>query len=579
MQSQAANGLECYSCVDEEGAGAGCANQTISKVQCTGIHSMCLEGIGNSRKAGKDVSLVTFKGCASPAMCQSSLLALVQELDNTDIICCQGNLCNDRIVDGVITQPRVPADSPEYFEEVGCAALSPTPSGPRPNLDCFYSNEVEDGNMVAHSPTGEVPSPKNHTDEETVYIADEKEASENFVNESNARPSSHHDHTIAGGNPYEENLLGDSSESNGTTPTGVSNSEHGSSGSSSAIMNLDTSNSSARPTSSGHHSGVAVLIPFIIPKRNTTTTATTSSALETSVSKEVLAASGNENDVESEECEAEEEDIATGKHFVAASANDHEDSPSTHLASSFHESGTPQNTSSSAEDTPNASVFVREGNSDESESYSSSTENTHNVSVLTAEEHGSPHFPVTDTSGSTSREGDHGATGGESAVVDNSIPVSAPTSNGATSDGIASYILPIPPITSQDNSFFLTEGTGKADASAAANTNVTNSINSPGMGLVAGAGTSRPKTKIPCKRPGSQNPPGVNRVSSSGTGSPGTEEDTVRNASTSFYSNAKSPERNAAGKVNPASGAVGLTSNVGLFSLTLLLAALTCLVC
>ncbi|KAK9394457.1 hypothetical protein NXF25_014985 [Crotalus adamanteus] len=578
LESQPKNGLECYSCVDGQDSNAGCSKKTVSKVKCTGVRNMCLEGIGKNRKAGKEVSLVTFKGCASPAMCQSSLLELVQELEDADIICCQGNLCNNRIVDGVVTEPKVPADSPENMEDVECPVFNFTPAELIPKSDCFYSDEMEDGNVVVNPPTSEVPSPRNHTDKETIYMADEKKVSENFVNESNARPSSPHDHTLVGGKTFEESLSGNSSESSESSSSiGGSQPEHGSSGSSSATTNLETRNS----TSYDSHGSVALLIPFIVPNRDRTTSPPTSSPITTSPSKEVLTAYSNDKDVANDKCETEGECLATGGHFIATKEKDRESSPSRHPPSSPYGSGNPVNISSSAEDTPSAGNILREGSNQESGSYSSSTENTHNVSVLAVEEHGLPHSPATNASESTNIERGHGSTGGESFIVDNSIPVSTPASRNATSDGLASHVLPILPI---DNSSFIVEDKTKANASSAANTslfanntniqtylntNMSKSTTNLGMDLVAALSTSHPKTKTPCKHPECQNPPKVNLMASSGA-----EEKATRNASSSLLTDPKRPERNTGGKERPGSGALSLTFHFGFFSLILVLAAL-----
>ncbi|KAG8143443.1 hypothetical protein E2320_000657 [Naja naja] len=553
LESQAPNGLECYSCVDEQGSSGRCSKKAISKVKCTGI-------------PGEEVSLVTFKGCASPAMCQSSLLELVQELEDADILCCQGNLCNNRIVDGVITEARVPADSPGNTEDVGCVSFDPKPSEPIPKSDCFYSDEMEDGNMVVvDSSHGEGPSPRNHTDKETVYVVDEKKASENSVNESNARPSSHHDHTFVGGKPYEETFSGNSSESRETSSsTGDSHTGHGSSGSSLATTNLETSNS----TSSGYPGGVALLIPFIVPKRNKTASPTIPAPIKISTSKEVWIASSNDKDIAHDKCETEEKCPSSGGHFIVTNEEDHEGSSSRHPASSSHGNRTPVNTSSSAEDAPNAGNFLREGSNQESEAYSSSTENIHNASVLAVEEHGAPRSPATNTSESTNMEHGHGTPGGDNFIVDNSFPVS----HNATSDGLASNVLPRLPIASIDNSSFIVEGKYGANASAAANTNMSDSIHNPGMGLVVAPGTSRPKTKTPCNQTGCENAPKVNLMTSFGAEE---EEEATRNASTLFFIDPKSPERNTAVKEQPNSGALGLATNLGLFTLALLLAALT----
>lgn len=511
---------------------------------------------------------MTFKGCASPAMCRSSLLELVQELEEADTICCQGNLCNNRIVDGVITESLVPADSSESIEDVGCVTFDPKPTEPIAKSDCSDSDEMDDSNMmVVDSPHGEVPSPGNHTDKEIIYVVDEEKAGENLVNESNARPSSHHDHTFVGGKPYEENLSGNSSESRETfSSTGDSHPERGSSGSSSAITNLGTINA----TSSGNPGGVALLIPFIVAKRNRTTT--TSSPIKTSTSKEVLSESSNDKDVASDTCETGETCLPAGGHFIATNEKDRGGSPSSHPASSSHGSGASVNTSSSAEDSPNAGNFLREGSNGELETYSSSAENIRNVSVLAVEEHGPPHSPATNTSESTNMEHGHDTLGGENFIVDNSIPVSTPTSRNVTSDGLASNVLLRLPIASIDNSSFRVEGKTEANASSAAYPNVSNSIHNPGMGLFVALSTARPKTKTPCSKPDCENPSEVNLMSSSRAEE---EEEATRNTSTPLFSDPESPERNTADKEKPNSGALGLIANLGLFPLAFLLAALT----
>ncbi|XP_039368939.1 uncharacterized protein LOC120390376 [Mauremys reevesii] len=133
LEAEPHNGLQCYSCVDEDGV--GCTSNSSATVPCMGHHNMCLEGIGRTRTGGADSVLVTFKGCATPAMCQSSLLALVQELDDAQVYCCTGSLCNTRIMDGHVAEGRPSHPSP----------AGPSPSrAPTPKPDCILEEDEED---------------------------------------------------------------------------------------------------------------------------------------------------------------------------------------------------------------------------------------------------------------------------------------------------------------------------------------------------------------------------------------------------------------------------------------------------
>ncbi|XP_061453138.1 uncharacterized protein LOC133370602 [Rhineura floridana] len=538
IQSQATNGLECYSCVDDDGSpGAGCFNKTISTVQCTGIHNMCLEGIGNSRKAGKDFGKITFKGCASPAMCQSSLLALVQELDNAEVRCCQGNFCNNRIVDGVMMEPGIPADSANTTEAVEC--VPPTPAGLTP--DCIDTNGEENNTMVvAPIPAGVAPSAGGPIDREAVYTIIEKEGSESTVNESNAVSGlPHRDHSVtAGEHTVNENIVDGYTEGHTVSPAGATDSEHMVMGGPSGATNVNKSEPGASTTSSGNHGNVVVLVPIIVPKKNvTSSSSSSSSSSETSTSNNIVAASNNSDESEYEECEAEEEGVSTGDHFMAANEGNREGSASTDI---FHENDTPGSTVVPSRDISNVAVLLPGGN------YASPTESSHNTGVFAMEGHGSTDSPAAGAAGSTNVGHGHTAYGTDS----ESFAVDGTTAR---------------------------PGHSVTGAPAVANANTMATTSSPaGTVLVSGAaaGTSRPKNKIPCKRPGSQSRPGVILASSPGAGGRVAEEGVRRNATTSLFSDAKNPARNAGGKVHLDSGAFGLVSSVGLFSLTLLLAAL-----
>ncbi|XP_043358220.1 uncharacterized protein LOC119848076 [Dermochelys coriacea] len=159
VEGESHNGLQCYSCVDEDGV--SCTSNSSSTVPCMGHHNMCLEGIGHSRTGGADSGLVTFKGCATPAMCQSSLLALVQELDDAEVYCCTRSLCNTRIMDGRVAEGRPSPPTPTG--PVTYLPPSPTLSS-TPEPDCILEEgEEEDVVPVAG---GHPPLARSHGDQE-----------------------------------------------------------------------------------------------------------------------------------------------------------------------------------------------------------------------------------------------------------------------------------------------------------------------------------------------------------------------------------------------------------------------------
>ncbi|XP_008111996.2 uncharacterized protein LOC103279306 [Anolis carolinensis] len=571
--SEAPNGLECYSCVDDDGSGPGCTTQAMSKVQCTGIHNMCLEGVGNSRKAGKDLGLVTFKGCASPAMCQSSLLGLVQELDNTDILCCQGSLCNNRIVNGIVTEARIPADSMDIAEAPECIKPSQAPSGVTAVPDCAYTEEKENDGVVSVHPSAGI-----HIEEETNV--NERENNGKLVTENNTMSHfpHHDDHSITHKDTITENISEGSSQGNAASPSGAPGSDLITGDGSSAATILDKSNPGASTTSSGNHGNVVVLIPVVVSRRNNTT----SSSTETTTDNRILARSNTNDEIDYEECEEEVEGMTTGEHFMAAKESNHDGSTST-----------PRSTIVPVEAHSDAGIFVEGMNRDESAYLPSSNQGGHGAGIFTRE--GSTHASATDPAGSSnvvhghnvhahgrddgrftvdettanhapgpgdSTVDNHGATSGE-----NFFGGSPPLQPGRVSD----TIIPIPFVVSKDNDSFITEGNNVA------NTNSPVATSGPDRDILvsgAGAGTARPKNKIPCKRPGSQRRQGAKLVSSDATNKRVSEEVFTRDGVTSLFSDTKNPSHSGGGKVNPNSGSLGLLNNLNLFLLSLLMVAL-----
>lgn len=282
------------------------------------------------------MGLITFKGCASPAMCQSSLLALVQELDNTDVMCCQGNLCNSRIVDGVVTEAKVLADSPNSSEKVLCATPTPTPSGLSPDPDCIMEEE-DDSTAVFYPASGVAPSPGSHADNETSSVGRSEENADRFTN---VHPTEKEDiETLVNevstvSPPHEntanENLLSGASESSTVSST---DSDRATADSFSAT-NLGGNYASNSTDSSENHGNVVVLVPIVVSKKNATTTTTSSSSETTTTDKEVLATS-DDAESDTEECEAEDEGLSTGELLATAEASNTEKPP----VVSVHEGG------------------------------------------------------------------------------------------------------------------------------------------------------------------------------------------------------------------------------------------------
>ncbi|KAJ7304099.1 hypothetical protein JRQ81_011623 [Phrynocephalus forsythii] len=520
--SQAPNGLECYSCVEDDGSMSGCSSQAMSKVQCMGIHTMCLEGIGKSRTGGKDLGLVTFKGCASPAMCQSTLLSLVQELDNTELLCCQGNLCNNRIIDGVVKEARVPYDSADVMEVPEC--VKPTPAQPsvasRP--ECIDTEEKEEDKMLVAPPAGVTASPGAHVHTDTTHTTHDMEATENSVTEGAATTTSPHHEVHSGERIINENVSGGSSEGNAVSPTGSTGAENLEAGGSSATTNLEKSGT----TSSGNHGNIVVLVPVIVSKRNkTAVTTTTTTSSETGANHKVLEASNhkvleasnnkiseassNTNAFEEEECEAEEEDDATRGQFLAVGERNLEGGAG-----------------AAAEGHSNANAFLIGRSQGES---ASATERDHRTGVFSAGPHRPSHSPAMAS---------HPQIPGEESFV--ADPSASQPGHG-------------PRELSVDAVSFAPEG----------------STSPSGAGVISEVGTARLKNKVLCKRPGSQRRPGGKLGSSSGAEKQVQEKGTPRDATNTLFSETKNP-----GKVNLGSGAFGLSGNFHLFSLCLVLVAL-----
>ncbi|XP_040276199.1 hornerin-like isoform X1 [Bufo bufo] len=90
------NGIQCYSCNTLDGA--ECSPGKLDKAQCYGALTSCLHIEGTVTKDGRHIPTM-IKGCATPSMCDSSVLPLLQKLEATTVNCCNGSLCNNQSSD------------------------------------------------------------------------------------------------------------------------------------------------------------------------------------------------------------------------------------------------------------------------------------------------------------------------------------------------------------------------------------------------------------------------------------------------------------------------------------------------
>ncbi|XP_068098093.1 serine-rich adhesin for platelets-like [Hyperolius riggenbachi] len=90
------NGIQCYTCNTIEGE--TCSPKTAEKLHCYGALTTCLEVAGVVVTDGK-LQPAVMKGCATPAMCNTSFLQLLQKIGSAKVQCCNGDLCNSRFTE------------------------------------------------------------------------------------------------------------------------------------------------------------------------------------------------------------------------------------------------------------------------------------------------------------------------------------------------------------------------------------------------------------------------------------------------------------------------------------------------
>ncbi|XP_044138590.1 hornerin-like isoform X2 [Bufo gargarizans] len=96
QEDKTPNGIQCYSCNTLDGA--GCSPGELDKAQCYGALTSCLHIEGTVTKDGHQIPTM-IKGCATPSMCDSSVLPLLQKLEAATVKCCNGSLCNNQSSD------------------------------------------------------------------------------------------------------------------------------------------------------------------------------------------------------------------------------------------------------------------------------------------------------------------------------------------------------------------------------------------------------------------------------------------------------------------------------------------------
>ncbi|KAM5132202.1 uncharacterized protein ACMZJ9_018986 [Mantella aurantiaca] len=88
------NGLECVNC--DTRIGENCDPLNYTTIKCYGSQTACYEHVGIQMLDGKPTPLV-LKGCATPNMCDNSVLPLLQNLRGSRVHCCNGSRCNDKL--------------------------------------------------------------------------------------------------------------------------------------------------------------------------------------------------------------------------------------------------------------------------------------------------------------------------------------------------------------------------------------------------------------------------------------------------------------------------------------------------
>ncbi|CAM4679399.1 unnamed protein product [Lepidochelys olivacea] len=95
------NGVTCFAC--EGNSSHGCTPENITRLQCQGPMTHCMEAVGSHALRGPGAML---KGCATPAWCDAPYTSIYKRLAGVQARCCRGNFCNSRIQAGALPPAR-----------------------------------------------------------------------------------------------------------------------------------------------------------------------------------------------------------------------------------------------------------------------------------------------------------------------------------------------------------------------------------------------------------------------------------------------------------------------------------------
>ncbi|XP_037738803.1 urokinase plasminogen activator surface receptor [Chelonia mydas] len=95
------NGVTCFAC--EGNSSHGCTPENITRLQCQGPMTHCMEAVGSHALRGPGAML---KGCATPAWCDTPYTSIYKRLAGVQARCCRGNFCNSRIQAGALPPAR-----------------------------------------------------------------------------------------------------------------------------------------------------------------------------------------------------------------------------------------------------------------------------------------------------------------------------------------------------------------------------------------------------------------------------------------------------------------------------------------
>ncbi|TFJ96521.1 cysteine synthase [Platysternon megacephalum] len=437
-------------------------------------------------------------------MCQSSLLALVQELDDAQVYCCTGSLCNTRILDGRVAEGRPRHPTPAG--PVTCLPPSPTHAPTEP--DCILEEDEEEEDVVPVA-GGHPPLAGSHGDREVKTT----ESSEGRgLEEGGAFVAGNHAASPTGGQGVTPRP-GHVATGGRGTPSAEDRNNAGSRENAFSAGGVFSESNAARPTGVPHPDPVATGGPATIVLDGSSRSEPDSTKTPENA-REIPAGAGlAHTEDEEEECEEETNysarDHITGEAFVSAGSSN---SPRLD-----HGDGSTESSAHIGANTAlGARVFVaeRDGHSsaDSPSGASRSTVSPGDGVVAEGAGHGatdSPSLFAVGGSGTESRTGSDResfvAEGRATSAPDGSAAASgeAHRTDGPTPGSPGNRIdtiVHIPYLATRQNESFSEDKEGGSSQPSASPANLTGTILAAGG---AGAGSHRGKNKTLCtKRPG-----------------------------------------------------------------------------